>query len=174
MAEMLYEQHVGGRSVGNLEDELNLANACLVFLGVCGEKDVAAGQFHSTLTRFYATLHATATGRLAFGLDTVNTARDLNELIRRPFKNSDQASPDCCFPWQEQKQGQEQHQQNADDLPIRDLANVSDESLSCDSWQRIDGIKNDGMIHDLLSSIRPGHFITGFESSAWTDSTHST
>jgi hypothetical protein len=159
---MLYEQNVGGRPGGNIEEELHLALACLDFLGVCSEKDVAAGQFYSTLNRFYATLHATATGQLAFGLDTV----------KRPFKNSDQASPDCCYPWQEQKQGQDQ--QNHDDRPIRDVANTSDESLSFDGWQRIDGIKNDGMIHDLLSSMRPGHFITGFESSAWTDSTHST
>jgi hypothetical protein len=168
---MLYEQHVGGRSVGNLEDELHLAHACLDFLGVCGQKDVAAGQFHSTLTRFYATLHATATGRLDFGLEVVNTARDLNELIRRPFKSADQASPDCCYLWQEQAQGQDETQQNIDSLPIRDVANAPDELLCGDSWQRIDGIKNDGMIHDLLSSMRPGHFITGFESSAWTGST---
>jgi hypothetical protein len=171
---MLYEQHVGGRPGGNIEEELHLALACLNFLSVCSEKDVAAGQFYSTLNRFYATLNATAIGQLAFGLDTVNTARDLNDLIRRPFKNSDQANPDCCYPWQDQKKGQEQYQQNTDDLSIRDVANTSDDSLSSDGWQRIDGIKNDGMIHDLLSSMRPGHFVTGFESSAWTDSTHST
>lgn len=162
---MLYEQHVEGRPVGKLEDELHLALSCLDFLSVCGEKDVAAGQFHSTLSRFYSTLHSTATGRLKFGQDVTNTARDLNELIRRPFKSPDQFSPECCFPWQ----GQEQHQQNGDDLSIRDVSGAPDESL-CGSWQRIDGIRNDGMIHDLLSSMRPGHFMTGFESSAWNDS----
>jgi len=165
VAEMLYEQHMGGQSVGNLEDELRLALACLDFLGVCSQRDVAAGKFHSTLTRFYATLHATATGQLDFGLEVINTARDLNELIRRPFKSSDQVSPDCCYLWQGGTQ------QNIDSLPIGDVANASDETLCCDSWQRIDGIRNDGMIQDLLSSTRPGHFITGFESSAWTDST---
>ena len=172
MAEILYEQHVGGRLVGDLEEELQLARACLDFLGVCSERDVAAGQFHSTLSGFYATLHSTACRQLDFGLEVVNTARDLNELIRRPFKNSDQASPDACYLWQEQKHGQESHQQNVDDLSMRD--NACDESLCCDSWQRIDGIKNDGMIHDLLSSMRPGRFITGFESSAWTDGSQST
>lgn len=168
---MLYEQHVGVRLAGDLGEELQLALACLDFLGVCSERDIAAGQFHSTLSGFYATLHSTATGQLDFGLDVVNTARDLNELIRRPFKNSDQASPDSSFLWQDHKQGQGQYQQNIDDLGIRD--NASDESLCCDSWQRIDGIKNDGMIHDLLSSMQPGRFITGFESSAWTEGSQS-
>jgi len=162
---MLYERHMGGRPVGKLEDELHLALGCLDFLNVCGEKDVAAGQFHSTLSRFYATLHSTATGQLDFGQDVINTAHDLNELIRRPFKSSDQFSPGFCFLWQ----GQEQHQQETDDLSIRDVSSTPDESL-CGSWQRIDGIRNDGMIHDLLSSMRPGHFMTGFESSAWNDS----
>ena len=162
---MLYEQHMGGQPVAKLEDELHLAHACLDFLRVCSEKDIAAGQFHSTLSRFYATLHSTATGQLDFGQDVVNTARDLNELIRRPFKSSDQFSPGCCFLWQ----GPEQHQQNDDGLSIRDVSNGPDKSL-CGSWQRIDGIRNDGMIHDLLSSMRPGRFMTGFESSAWNDS----
>lgn len=162
---MLHEQHTGGQSVGTLEDELHLALACLDFLGVCSEKDVAAGHFYSTLSRFYATLHAAATGQLDFGHDVVITARDLNELIRRPFKSPDQYSPGWCFLWQ----GQEQHEQNHDDLSIRDVSNGPNESL-CGSWQRIDGIRNDGMIHDLLSSMRPGRFMTGFESNAWSDS----
>ncbi|KAG9674117.1 hypothetical protein KCU99_g3632, partial [Aureobasidium melanogenum] len=165
VAEMLFEQHMEGRSATRLQGDLQLASACLDFLGVCSQKDVAAGQFHSLLSRFYATLYSTATGHLKFGADVINTARELNELIRRPFKTQGQAGVDCCYLWQEEDHQHNQCQQRTDDLIIRDVVNASDQSCYCDdSWQRIDGIKNDGMIHDLLSGIRPGRFLPGFES----------
>ncbi|CAD0111801.1 unnamed protein product, partial [Aureobasidium uvarum] len=167
-AEMLFEQHMEGRPVSRLQDDLHLALACLDFLQVCSQKDLAAGQFYSTLSRFYTTMYSTASGQLEFGPDMVNTARDLNELTRRPFKTPSQASPEFCYLWQEEDQENAQRQQYINDLMIRDVANAPDESLCCDSWQRIDGIKNDGMIHDLLSGIRPGRFLPGFESSNWT------
>ncbi|KAI4715253.1 hypothetical protein E4T48_08572 [Aureobasidium sp. EXF-10727] len=168
VAEMLFEQHLEGRPVSGLQDGLNLAVACLDFLQVCGQKDLAARQFHSTLSRCYTTLDSTVNGQLEFGPNVVNTARDLNELIRRPFKTPSQTSPEFCYLWQEKDQEDAQRQQYIDGLTIRDVANASNQSLCCDSWQRIDGIKNDGTLHDLLSGIRPGRFLPGFESSAWT------
>ncbi|KAK6002629.1 hypothetical protein QM012_001379 [Aureobasidium pullulans] len=168
VAEMLFDQHMEGRSVSTLQDDLHLASACLDFLGVCSEKDVAAGQFHSILSRFYATLYSTASGQLKFGPDVISAARELNELIRRPFKMQGQASIECCYLWQEDDHQHNHGQQRIDDPNIRDGTNAPVQSFCCDdSWQRIDGIKNDGMIHDLLSSIRPGRFLPGFESSAW-------
>ncbi|KAI4790297.1 hypothetical protein E4T44_13130, partial [Aureobasidium sp. EXF-8845] len=75
VAVILYERHIGGRSSSELEEDLHLARACLDFLGLCRQKDVAARQFHSTLSHFYATLYSTATGQLEFGSDVVSTAR---------------------------------------------------------------------------------------------------
>ncbi|KAH0332924.1 hypothetical protein KCU81_g10011, partial [Aureobasidium melanogenum] len=167
VAEMLFEQHMEGRFAARLQDDLHLASACLDFLGVCGQKDVAAGQFHSLLSRFYAILNSTANGRLKFGQDVISTARELNELIRRPFKTQAQDSVECCYRWQEDDHQHNQCRERIDEPIIRDVSNAPDQSCCCDdSWQRIDGIKNDGMIHDLLSGIRPGRFLPGFESSA--------
>ncbi|KAG9635400.1 hypothetical protein KCU64_g15031, partial [Aureobasidium melanogenum] len=168
VAEMLFEQHMEGRPATRLQGDLQLASACLNFLGVCCQKDVAAGQFHSLLSRFYGTLYSTANGHLKFGADAISVARELNELIRRPFKAQGQAGVECCYLWQEEDHQHNQCQRRIDDLIIRGVANSPDQSCCCDdSWQRIDGISNDGMIHDLLSGIRPGRFLAGFESSAW-------
>lgn len=165
---MLFEQHTEGRPPSRLRDDLRLASACLDFLGVCSEKDVAAGQFHSLLSRFYTTLCSTVDGQLKFGSEVISTARELNELMRRPFKTHGEASIGCCYLWQENDHQHDQRQQGIDDPIIRDVAIASGKPLCCDdSWQRIDGIKNDGMIHDMLSGIRPGRFLPGFESSAW-------
>ncbi|KAI5203111.1 hypothetical protein E4T39_04410 [Aureobasidium subglaciale] len=165
VAEMLY---AGGQSASDLDDELDLARACLDFLGVCSQKDVAARQFHSTLIRFYTILHTTAMGQHPPGPDVVNTARDLHELIRRPFKTAGEASSECCYLWKNEEHQRDQGQQHIDNIAIQDVANAPDQR---NSWQRIDGIRNDGMIHDLLSRSRTGHFLPGFESSAWTDGT---
>ncbi|KAI5241933.1 hypothetical protein E4T42_07848 [Aureobasidium subglaciale] len=167
VAEMLY---AGVQSATALGYELDLARACLDFLGVCSQKDVAAGQFHSTLSRFYTILHTTAMGQHPLGPDVVNTARDLHDLIRRPFKTAGESSSECCYPWKDDGHRQEQRQEHLDSFAIQDIANAPEQSCR-DSWQRIDGIKNDGMIHDLLRRSQPGHFLPGFESSAWTDST---
>lgn len=165
---MLFEQHMEGRPPSRLRDDLRLASACLDFLRVCGEKDVAAGQFHSLLSRFYTTLYSTVNGQLKFGPDVISTARELNELIRRPFNTHGEVSMECCYLWQEDDHQHDQRQQCLTDPIIRDVVKGSSQPFCCDdSWQRIDGIKNDGMIHDMLSAIRPGRFLPGFESSAW-------
>ncbi|THV69205.1 hypothetical protein D6C78_03187 [Aureobasidium pullulans] len=166
---VLYEQH--SREQGaDPQADLDLALSCLQILNICREKDIAAGQFYSTLMPLYETLTATVIGQPVSQSAVYDAARTLHDLIRKPFKDSGKDSPQSQFFWKDEQQRHSQDPMNNDPFSSSDIANAPDPSLSCDSWQCIDGIKNDGMIHDLLSAIRPGHFLPGFESSAWGDS----
>ncbi|CAD0096544.1 unnamed protein product [Aureobasidium mustum] len=166
--DLIMQAKHAARESAKLFERLYIEGGIVQKCWVCIQKDVAAGQFHSLLSRFYAILYATANGQLKFGPDVIGTARELNELIRRPFKTQGQESVECCYLWQEEDHQHHQREQGIDDVIVRDVANAPNQSFCCDdSWQRIDGIKNDGMIHDLLSGIRPGRFLPGFESSAW-------
>jgi hypothetical protein len=167
--ELMYEQHTVEERTADLNQDMHLALACLDLLKVCAVKDVAAGQFLQTLTPFYKTLHAAATGKGENGAQVFATAHALHDLFRAPFKTPFEDSTDSRYLW---KQQQQQRQQEFESFPLSGLPNALSPSLCCDdSWQRIDGIKNDGMVNDLLSAIRPGHFLPGFESNTWNDGT---
>lgn len=167
MAQALYQN-----TSGHVNEDLNLAIACITFLSICSSKDQAAGQFVKTLTPYYETLYAMATSQTIHEAELSTTACALRDLVGRPFKTASEESPEVRYLW---KQQQEQRQ-NMDEFVFNTTNHPLDQGLPgdlacipCDNWQGIDSVRNDGTIHDLLSAIRPGHFLPGFESEhVWT------
>jgi len=152
----------------DIRRQLQDAEICIAVLSFCASRDNAAAKFLRIARPYYDKLFVAAQSGLESPMwpafDKLNA--ELVTLIARPFCQPDRPSAAAYFLWKPQE--------SQTGLPTRGSSGLAPlaESLetSCAlNFYTVDGTSNDGMINDLLSGLRPGYFMDGYESYSWED-----
>lgn len=154
-------------AIENIKLDLGEVEKCLDTLKFCSSTDGAAAKFYDIVQPYYEKFRTITDSQGAifdmcakFALEDM--AVELAEMVGRPFGIPGQPTSSIFYLWKP-------YQQRAEWSEVPGIRSLNEriECLDSMGYHAVDGARNDGMINDLISGLRPGSFLDGFESASW-------